>query len=77
MDRLHISRFTTRVLTVWSLLLALTLITLTVTHIVTPNPISFHALSLDGFLASLLMGLRVIVCSWSSRPSPCAGRSPC
>ena len=58
---LHISRFTTRLLLLWCLFLAATLIVLAATHQLGANVIAFHALTLDGFLASLLMGLRVIV----------------
>ncbi|GEO74958.1 hypothetical protein FD30_GL002155 [Levilactobacillus namurensis DSM 19117] len=61
MPKLYISRFTTRILTGWCVVLAIILLTLTLSHVVTPNTITLHPFTFNGFLAALLMGLRIIV----------------
>lgn len=61
MAKLHISRFTTRILMGWCVFLFVILLALGFSHMITPHVISLHALTLDSWLASVLMGLRVIV----------------
>jgi len=61
MPKLRISRFTTRILLGWTILLIVALLTLTFAHVVVPNQVTFHALTLNSFFASLLMGLRIMV----------------
>ncbi|QMU08262.1 hypothetical protein [Levilactobacillus suantsaii] len=61
MEKLHLSRFTTRILLGWCLLLAVILVVLGSLHAMQPHLITLHALTLDGFLASALMGLRLVV----------------
>ncbi|MDT6981319.1 hypothetical protein [Levilactobacillus zymae] len=61
MAKLQISRFTTRILIGWCVFLFAILLTLGFSHLLEPHVITLHALTLDGFLASVLMGLRVIV----------------
>ncbi|GEO69719.1 hypothetical protein [Levilactobacillus acidifarinae] len=61
MAKLRISRFTTKVLMGWCVLLFVVLLALGFSHLVEPHAITLHALTLNGFLASILMGLRVIV----------------
>lgn len=61
MQKLGISRFTSRILIGWCVLLFAILLVLNLAHVSAANPIAFHALTLNGFLASLLMGLRIIV----------------
>lgn len=61
MTRLHLSHLVTRLLSVWGIFLFIMLLILNFAHLIQPHPVTLHALTLDGFLASLLMGLRLVV----------------